>query len=569
MQQNRISGSADALPAGVDVVGDSLLSGRRASARLRSLGPSIRLLPFAIAAVYLVVFSIQLPHNVVALSWNSDIASAFTLPEALARTGTGGHAVVGSIGAYVPLWFGMATASLPLHRELWEIAPTAVSLLTALAVGWSVSKLAPRRAAVLAVLLALVVTPPTLLVFMAAAAHNTVYVGTALLGAYLVWMARAQPRRRTTFIAVPLAAVLLGVCFSSDILLLVTGILPFACTAALAAVQPSRRVRMLALSAFTTIALALGVAWLTSKIMGSLGYAVAAPSNEVAPLSELGLHLEYLLVGLKALFGGYLGSPETSGAPQSALGAACDVVMALALATLALLGTRSIVRLVRSAWRRDRDASASRDLATELHIVYWTVSAASAIGAFVLSDRADAPHQQYYATVVLSVAAIAPLAMHRTALGRWVVSVGASIFFAAALVGLVSAGFTVSPFAHDESKIVRLARANHAITGYAGYWYASNLTWNSHERVEVRPVLICENPKGADFCPFPTNRVPSWYTPARRRTFLLATPGEVFLPGIPKGLGRPLATYAIDESTKTKMYIFAYDVASRLGPNPD
>ena len=51
--------------------------GRRA--RSLDLANLVWLLPLALAAAYLVVFVVQLPHNVVSLTWNSDYASGYTI----------------------------------------------------------------------------------------------------------------------------------------------------------------------------------------------------------------------------------------------------------------------------------------------------------------------------------------------------------------------------------------------------------------------------------------------------------------------------------------------------------
>jgi hypothetical protein len=140
------------------------------------------LLPCGVAAVYLVIFVTRLPHIIWELGWSSDFASGFTVPEAVVRDGTGGHTVLGTSGLYVPLWFGLLTARLPLHRQLWELSPTLLFVGSALAIAWSLTRIAPRRAAALAVGIALVASPAALSVFMASVAHNTVYPCTALLG---------------------------------------------------------------------------------------------------------------------------------------------------------------------------------------------------------------------------------------------------------------------------------------------------------------------------------------------------------------------------------------------------
>ena len=216
------------------------------------------LVPCGIAAVDPCVFVARLPHNI----WSTWMEQRLRLwlyraHNSRRHTGTGGHTVLGTYGSYVALWFGLLTARLPLHRELWELAPTALFIATALTIGWSVTQVATRRAGVLAVLIVLVASPTELNVFMAAVAHNTVYPCTALLGAYLIWLTHGDRRRRATALAVPLlAAVALGACLASDDLLFMTGIFPFSLTAALACLGRDRRSKLVALSALTTVVVA-------------------------------------------------------------------------------------------------------------------------------------------------------------------------------------------------------------------------------------------------------------------------------------------------------------------------
>jgi hypothetical protein len=524
--------------------------------------PSLLYAPLAIAAAYIVVLVVLLPRIIGAYTWISDVASAFTIPTSLAQSGTGGHTVMSTTGQYVSLWFGLLTAGLPLHRAVWELAPVACFLATALAIGWSVLQVMTRRAAILSVALAIVVSPLALSYFATAYSHNIAYLDTALLGAYVVWLLRARPRRRLAAYTVPLlAGVVLGVGVASDLLLLVSGIAPFAFAATLGALRRDRRSRIFAVSALTTLAVAALVALLTSRAMGAYGLLVARPPARAAPLSALALHSEFLLEGLELLFGGYLGGKEAPGAARSVVGAASDVVMAAALLMLLALGVAAVVRLLDSV-RRHRGQVADLDLATRMHVVYWAGSAISTVGAFELSVEANGPHPQYYATLIFSVAAIAPLLI-RTSPGAWLVTIGAATLFTASVVGIFSKHFEPGPFEKDEQAIVSLANANHATTGYAGYWYASSLTWNSQEQVRVRPVSSCENPAGPDICRFNIATVPSWYAPTRQRSFLLVNPTETFLPDVPRGLGKPLAAYAVGESTD--MYIYPYNIASRLG----
>src|SRR6202453_371129 len=124
--------------------------GSETSGELPAPSPSpgsrfIWLLAWVLAAVYLVLFVVRFTGNVAAINWVSDYASGYALAETLVRTGSGGHTVISTTGAWAPLWFGLLTARLPLHRQLWEIAPTVLFLATAFTIGWSVAQLAGRQ----------------------------------------------------------------------------------------------------------------------------------------------------------------------------------------------------------------------------------------------------------------------------------------------------------------------------------------------------------------------------------------------------------------------------------------
>jgi hypothetical protein len=556
------------------------IDGARAWPRVADWPQLVLLIPFVFAAAYLAVFVAQLPHNLWVIGWNSDYASGFTIPATLVKTGTGGHTILGPAGAYVPLWFGLLTATLPLHRELWEIAPTGLFLLTAVTVGWSVAQIAGRRAAVLAALLIVVASPRALYIFMAPFAHNVVYPCTALLGAYLVWLARADGRRRAVAWAVPaFAGLVLGTCIASDSLLIVTGLIPFALTAMLAGVQRCRRSRTLAASALVTVVVAVPIAKLTSALMGSLGYVTLPASTATASLSTLPRHAELMWEGLKGLFNAYLSQTASGGGLHSDLGVACEIMMTAALVALLIIGVHTTVKFVSSGLRRAEQTA--NGLARPVHIIYWTSSAAATCGAFALSTRTEYVHESYYATLIFSVAAVVAVVMCSRSTARWIVSAGASVFFAASIVGLTSHYMEtfvlpiarsymttdyVPPIARYQSQITAFAEANHAELGFAGYKDAPTLTWSSSERILVRPVEACETTRGAGMCPFFLAMVPSWYSPSKQRTFVLVDSGESFLAALPQGLGKPLATATFGP---VQMYVYSYDIASRMGPASD
>ncbi len=524
------------------------------------------LISLGLAAVYLVLFLARLPQNIVDILWDSDYASGFTLTQTVAQAGDGGHTVISTTGAYLPLWFGLLTAHLPLHRQLWEISPTLLTVATALTIGWSVAQVSSRRAGALAVAIVLVASPWTLAILMAPVAHNTVYPMTALLGAYLVWLARDGTRRRRTTIAVASAgAIVLGVAIASDALVIATGVVPFALTAVLAAMQPSRRARAVALPALASVLGAVPVALISDAIMKAQGYVIvpSQPPLELAALSSVPRHARILAEGLRELSNGYLAT-MWPGRLHTEVGVACDVVLAAALVALVYCGTRAGIRFAR---RRGVDA----ELGRLLHVVYWFSSALAVCGAFVLTTAPGTDtqkHEAYYLTLIFSLAAIVPLAMRVRSPARWLLSAGFAIFALGSVIGLERDYLETMrpPVARYASAIVHLAEANHATVGYAGYWDASSLTWNSQERIRVRPLEACANPAGAQICPFFLMRTPSWYVSRPRRSFLLVDPSETFVVSLPAGLGNPIASYTLGTIT---MYVYPYDIASRLGPPPN
>jgi hypothetical protein len=521
-------------------------------------------IPLAIAAVYLIVFAARLPHVLTELAWDSDYASGFTIPETLTQTGLNGHMVMASSGQWVSLWFGLLTGRLPLHRQLWEAAPAVVFAASVLAVGWSVGQVAGRHAAVLAVLIGCVASPLALVFFMAGETHNSAYLATALIGAYLIWLTREGRPRVSALVVPPLAGVVLGVCLASDFLVAATGLIPLTLTAILAALRRERRSRLLALSALATVVVAIPIARLTSATMNSLGYLTLRTPTKIAPLSELPTRAQLLLKGLKALFGGYLG-PERPGALHVELGVASDVVMAAALGALVVVGALSIARSIASGLHQNKAQTPAQQVRS-LHVIYWVSSAVAACGAFwiVAETGGSNAHEAYYGTVIFSVAAVVPLLLSARSAARWLIPAGASIYFAASLAGLTSDYTNIAGWIGQLAPtITRVAQANHVTAGYGGWEEGSSLTWNTHGRVTVRPLMECANPAGANVCPFYMASVPSWYAPRQRRSFLLVDSQEPWLSSLPGGLGRPLAAYAFGSM---RMYIYPYDIASRLGP---
>jgi hypothetical protein len=92
--------------------------------------------------------------------------------------------------------------------------------------------------------------------------------------------------------------------------------------------------------------------------------------------------------------------------------------------------------------------------------------------------------------------------------------------------------------------------------GYAGYWGAQNLSWQSDMRLHVAPVSNC----GDELCPNNIFTIRSWYEPQGGRSFLLIDPTVNFIHA-PPFAARAKGSRRFGPMT---LYLFDYDIARRV-----
>lgn len=524
----------------------------------------------AAAVTYGVVLLQHIHSIIVDLLWDSDFASGPVVAQTVARVGSAGNTWISTTGAWMDLWFGLVTAHLPLHRQLWEVAPSILFLVCAGVIGRATRRVAGIPAGLAAALVVLLSSPWALQILIAPVAHNTVYPTTAILGALLPWVLRHGDRGRRLWGATVVAgAVVLGADIASDKLVLVTGVIPLALTAVACTWQRSPQARLAGAGILAMLVLSLPVLVATNAIMRAEGFFTTAPPLGFASPSHWGFHVLMLYAGLRGFSGGYL--LLGPGAAAHVVFGALSVICAVgALAALLWAGLRSILGLV-----RDRGMETA-SLGRQLHVAYWFLSAMTIIATFIVSsadDTAPRTHSSYFLTVIFSTAAVLPVVAstpaHRGRHFLWrIVPIGLVILAVADIVGVTGAHTIGAPaLASEAGGIVQFARSENATYGYAGYWDASSLTWSTREAVRVRPLLNCANPEptGSDICPFLLMRTASWYRHTPRRTFLIVDPDGGFVTSLPTNLGTPLAERRIGTIT---MYVYPYNIATKLGPYP-
>jgi hypothetical protein len=454
--------------------------------------------------------------------------------------------VLGNMPYFTTLWADLLTHGLPHHRLLWQYGPLALFVLGVAVLAATAWRLAGRWAGGTTAVLAGALSTSALLPTLAQAFHGLTWFTSILLGASLAWAAgtRRTLRRRALVLA-PVAAIA-GVNLASDPLLALAGITPLVAAPALRWVRGRRQDdRDLLALAGATAGAAIAVALVTTGLMHSAGVTDAAPRGfllRLAGADAVGGRIHTLLADLGAL----AGSGRSTGALWLPV-----LCVAAAAAVVGALGRR--VRLGRAAG---------------IYVAYWTISAGLLSVAFVASRvplGQGTASVRYLVGTVYAAAAALPLLAAGSRRGRVLLAGAAVGVCALACVSLarndLAAARARQPVVQYGSAIVRTLHRLGLRRGYAQYWKAAALSWQSGDRIVVAPVTACLRGR---ICPFRLNSVASWYAPGRRpaRSFLLDDPyTDGFGAGV-RSLGRP---EQVRRFGPIRLLVYRGDISRRLG----
>lgn len=524
--------------------------------------------PLAVGAAYLIAVAVQYGQIVSATYLDADAASAPVIGQLYGGAPLYRDVVLGQMAWYSTLMFELATRWLPFHRQIWEAAPYAMALASAALIAWALWRVAGRWAAAIGGTLMVCAAPHTLHLLFSLNDHSPTWFSLALLAGWLVAVEHTGGRlgRRWAAGGVLVVGAILGANMASDTLLIGAGILPALLALAAARVLPGVRAERRALLwLLATLAVAVIADVFTKLLMRHENVTVPASVTHTglataeAVTSNFKLWWQSIAVlGNGEFFGGTLGV-------TTALELICAVLSIVAV----------VILVPRIAWRELTQAPASvaaprsavgcARTARLSWCVFWSSSAVLlSVGFIVSSTPVDINSDRYLVGLIYAAAALVPLLGARSMRWRAAVLAGTLVFALTGLDNLVRGGATVNvtnaPSASVSERVASVARREHLTIGYAGYWDAAPITWATHMAVHVFPVQQC----GANLCRFGIHYISSWYTPRPGiRTFLISDPAtSVPAPAVPS-LGRPSAEYHIAELT---MYVYPYDVASRLQP---
>jgi hypothetical protein len=548
-------------PASVSDAGDNLRARMAPVQVAQPLGDRVRLLvsilswsPVVLGAAYLVLFAARLPRLIERVYWDSDAATAAVIAATMGR----GTVVLERFGWFTALWFALLTRSLPMYRQIWEVAPYLLSLCSVALLAWASWRLAGRWAAAMTATAAAATSPFVSYDLVTLNFHTATWLPTVILSGYCLWLAQRPPRGRAVVVAV-LVSALAGATLASDLLFAAVGLIPLVLTGVL--LLSLRRMRFEGSTVLVSALAAAPLALVTTSAMSLANVDVSKrAATRFAAATDVWPNVGRLLRQIVQLANGDYFLDAQLGT-RSALSFACAVVVVAALAApFALVG---------------RELRSSAPMTPRLvYGAFWATSIVAGSAAFVFSS--EGVHGGFYLIPILyATAATAPIALSRSVAGRLVASLGVAVVATTSLVNLADTRTTLlgtlppverlaglPPLASVAHRIVDIAQKERATDGYADYWDASSLTWSTHMAVHVRPVSQCGLPSRA-LCAYTFNVISSWFDGRAPRSFVLRDAGSIGLhEEPPQTLGPPSATYTIGDGFT--MYVYPYDVASRL-----
>jgi hypothetical protein len=502
----------------------------------------LRWLPALTGVAYLATVATLAPGLIRRLYWDTDAAAPFVLAERLRGEGP---VYLQHNGMWARLWWLLATRGLPGHHDLWEATGYVFAALAAALVGWATARVAGRWAGITAAAITVMVGPLALRSLLTIVFHVSTPFTAAGLAAYLVLL----ERRRTRAVSLALATavgVAAGANAASDNLVWLAALVPFAVAAALLA-RTARRTDVAVLAGLA-VATSVVAAVATNAIMRAAGFTVVGKSFPLAALGDLPGNVVQLgrMVALLgganyALPGGYPPEP-----------------IRIALALLACGGVAAaVVSAGRHVVRRSSPLVVS-------YASFWAIGTILVGSSFVVTKNATALGAGSF-NYLLSFAPAAGVGVAMLAAGsaRWRPGVALAVTAVGAVnIAGLAAGHADTPkgaIGTYEQPLVRFLEHDGATRGYAGYWDAQNLTWQSDLKVLIAPASTC----GSGLCGYNFTTIRSWYDAQPGRSFLIVDPTTGFVTEPP-----PITRTAVDSRRfgPLSVYVFPYDLARHIRP---
>jgi len=488
-------------------------------------------------AVYLALVGVKAAGLIDGVYWDTDVSAPFVLAERLRGHGP---VFIQHFASWTVLWALLATRNLPHHAQLWEAVGYPFSVASALLLGLATGRIAGRWAGVTAAATALVVGPFALRSELTVIYHVIPLFTSAVLAAYLVMLERQWSRPLAVAVAL-FIGLIAGANAASDPLVWLAGVVPFAVGATVLWVGTRRR--RIAVVAGVTLATTIASAFVTNAVMHGLGYEVLGLDIRRTAIGSLGASVEHLGRMLALLGGANYALP--GGYPREPLR------LLVALLAFAGIATPFVAVFI---LRRTARARA--------YACYWATSVSLLGLTFVATTNGralGAESANYLLPLTLAVGAGVGLSCAGSRRGELAGAIAVAAVGAVNIAGIAQghAGTGKSAIATYEPELVQLLQGKHVSRGYAGYWDAQNLSWQSGMRLVIAPVSLCE----PGVCGYTFATIRSWYEPRPGPSFLIVDPTTPFMSSAPSLTRDATERHAFGP---LQVYLFKTDIADRI-----
>jgi hypothetical protein len=519
--------------------------------------------PAALFLAWVVLLLASFGAIVEVIYGDADISSATVIGELFPKAPSGASTVLGYHPWYSTLWFELATRWLPGHRHVWEVGPWVASVIGIALVGWATAKVAGRWAGWLVAIVLVCAGTRLLRIQFGSDIHGATAVNVCFLDAFLVLLVLRGGRIGRPLVHLlmcALIAIVTAIGLSSDVLLMPAGVVPFV-AAGLMQLRwaPGAIGRRIALTTSVIGAASIVVAEVAIAAMHRVHVYTGAHTINFARYDDLVGNVVHYFQSLADLFNGDFGGAAITA--RSTLELACAVVVAFAFVVAVRVGLDQIDRL--------RAVEPPLSAAREAHVGFWFAAVVLTSAAFVLSSIVNLSLGRYIVAVGYGVVVLAAVSLAGRGYVARVVGVAAAcVLIAGSVVALADRDLASNPWHYPRNADARListfAQGEGLKYGYAAYWVAAPITWESKLGVEVYPVITCPAPSG--LCTYPWHEISSWYKPRpSTRSFLIADP-RYGPPPSDFHLGKPDEVVTLGDYA---LYVYGYDIASRLGdPRP-
>jgi hypothetical protein len=507
---------------------------------------AIRWLPVLVAAAYVAVAGVFSRDVIAALGWDSDVAAPFVLVDRLRGDGS---VYIPHYGSWTVLWWLLATRELPGHVQIWEATGYVFAVAAAALLGWATARVAGRWAGITAASAALIVGPFALRSQFTVIFHVLAPFTAAVLAAHLVLLTRRWSRVAGLGLAVAIGFVA-GANAASDALVWVGAIVPFGVAAALLAATTRRR--DVAVRASTTLVVAVGSAVATSELMRGLGFNVVGREFPLAGISEVSGNTVHFGRMVALLGGANYALP--GGYPREPLRI---LVAALFLAAVAVPVVSAFLHVI---WRSDP--------MTRSYAVYWGAAVVLVGLSFIVTNNATAlgaGSANYLLTLPLAAGAGLGLLGAASRRTQIFASLAIAAIGAINIVGIMQGrtGTARSAIVTQKQALIRFLARQHVTHGYAGYWDAQNLTWQSDMRLFVAPIVRCDRARKPQLCGFNFSTISSWFEERPGGSFLIVDPTTPFINEPPSIVSEATTSERLGPLTA---YVFSFDLARYIQP---